>query len=372
MRALRRLGPLAWALALGLAAPGCTLVQLRDEAREFQAATVLAGRVSPPAGWWGPVVVVALADDGAAAGRGRVAHQVWLHEPGGYELIVPDGRYSLLAWGDADANGRPDAGEPAARQALAVEVSGQGIMLQLDMALVPGAAAAVRQALPADAPAPPRHSTQAGALVELTAPALSAESGRQGYWSPLESFRRNGGNVYFTEAYDPARTPVLFVHGAVGSAQDWAPFVARLDRRRYQAWLFQYPSGAALDSMAHLLYWKLLNLQLRHGFRRLHIVAHSMGGLVVRRMLLDHGAEMQPWLGAFASLSTPWGGEATAALGVQHSPAVVPSWRDMQPEGPFLAALFQRPLPAEVPHLLLFGHRGGLNLLRPKDRKSVV
>lgn len=370
-------GPAAWwrlvaALALGLCGVGCTLVQLRGEAREFQAATVLAGRVSPPQGWSGPVVVAALAEAAPLAVRGRLVHQVWLHEPGGFELIVPDGRYTLLAWGDVNGNGRPDADEPGAQLPLPVEVSGQGMVLQLDMALAAGAAGAVRAALPADAPSAPRHSTQAGALADLAAPAFSADAGRQGYWSPLESFRRSGGNVYFTEPYDPSRTPVLFVHGAAGSAQDWAPFLARLDRRRYQAWLFQYPSGAALDSMAHLLYWKLLNLQVRHGFTRLHLVAHSMGGLVVRRMLLDHGAEMQPWLGAFVSLSTPWGGEASAALGVQHSPAVVPSWRDMQPEGPFLAALFQRPLPPGLPHLLLFGHRGGLNLLRPNHDGSVT
>ena len=121
---------------------------------------------------------------------------------------------------------------------------------------------------------------------------------------------------------------------------------------------------ASLDSMAHLFYWKLLNLQIRYGLQRVHIVAHSMGGLVVRRFVLNHGDQF-PQLGEFVSISTPWGGETAAATGVKHSPAVVPSWRDMQPDGDFLRTLFERPLPAAPAYTLLFGHRGGYSLLRP-------
>lgn len=365
--------PLRLLLACLLAVPllsSCTLVTLRDEARAFYAATVLAGRVAVPAGWRGPVVVAAVAE--GADGRRQVVHQVRLHEAGGYELIVPDGLTTVVAFGDADGNGRPDDGDPAALQPAPVDVRSQGLLLQLDLVLAPGQAAALRRALPADAPSPPHHSTQVGAPLRLDEPAFSAEAGRQGYWSPMEAFRRTGGNIYFAEPYDPARTPVLFVHGALGSAQDFAPFLSRLDRRRYQAWVFQYPSGSSLDSMAHLLYWKLFNLQVQHRVERLHIVAHSMGGLVVRRLLLDHGAELGSLVGAFVSLSTPWGGESGAALGVKHSPAVVPSWRDMQPGEAFLTQLYARPLPPSVRHLLLFGHRGGYNLLRPTTDGTVT
>lgn len=372
---LLRLSVLLPLLPLLVALQGCALARLQEDSDAFYRSTVLVGRVTAPAGWQGPVRVAAVRDDGDSEGRGghELAHHVWLHEPGGFELIVPDGRYTLLAFADANGNGHPDTTEPAARLAQPLDVNGQGIVMQMDMVLQPGAAETVRRIWPGlAAGAAPRHSTQAGAPLEFDAPAFSAAQGAEGYWAPLQAFRNTGGNVYFVEPYDARRTPVLLLHGAAGSAQDWRPLVAGLDRSRYQAWIFQYPSGAPLDSMAHLLYWKLLNLQVRHRFQRLHIVAHSAGGLVARRLLLDHGAEFRPQLGSFVTLSTPWGGERFAAVGVKHSPAVVPSWRDMQPEGLFLKTLFERPLAAGLRHVLLFGHRGGYSLLRPTSDGTIT
>lgn len=356
--------PLPVFFAALLALPGCTLVSLNEQTRVYSTATVLAGHAMPPAGWSGPVVVAAVSP------QGEIAHRVWLHEPGGYELIVPAGRYTVVAYGDSDGDGRVDRDEPAAQFPTPVDASGHGMLPGLDLNLSMEATAAVRKLLPSS-PAPHTHSTQVGAIADLDAAAFSAESGRHGYWAPLDAFRETGGNVYFLEPYDPKRTPVLFVHGAQGSAQDFRFLFEQLDRSRYQAWFFQYPSGAPLDSMAHLLFWKLLNLQMRYGFERLHVVAHSMGGLVVRRFVLNHGAQF-PQLDQFVSISTPWGGEKSAATGVEHSPAVVPSWRDMQPEGEFLQRLFAQPLPPTVTHTLLFGHRGGYNLMRPTTDGTVT
>ncbi|ANQ83145.1 hypothetical protein dqs_0062 [Azoarcus olearius] len=366
-RWLRLLGLAGACLALA----GCTLIRLGDEAQAFYTSTVLVGRVAAPAGWSGPVIVAAHREED---GDAPPAHRTLLHEAGGFELIVPAGDYRLFAFGDTNRNGRFDAGEPAGEYGggKPVAASGSGVIALLDFAL--GDAAAAGAAARRAAGWPPldsRHSTQAGALAELDAPAFSAANGVDGYWAPMAFFRASGGNVYFLEPYDPARIPVLFVHGAAGSAQDWRYFYEHLDRSRYQAWIFQYPSGAAVDSMAYLLYWKLFNLQLRHRFERLHIVAHSMGGLVARSFLINHGSQVRG-LGLFISISTPWAGEPTAALGVKHAPAVVPSWHDMAPGGSFMRALFARPLPAGLDYYLLFGHRGGYSLLRPNHDGTVT
>jgi hypothetical protein len=361
--------------AVALALSGCTLLELKDDAAAFYASTVLAGRVQAPAGRAGrpgPVVVAAVS---RKPGLPQVVHRVLLHEPGGFELIVPHGEYRLVAFGDDNGNGRYDAGEPAGEYGdPPVQVGGgasssggsggAGVIALLDFALSAAPPPSVRAAAVALGSDGPRLSTQAGAIAALDDPAFGAEQGRRGYWAPLQSFRAVGGNVHFLEPYDPDRIPILFVHGAAGSPQDWRHFFEHIDRSRFQPWFFHYPSGASLDSMAHLLFWKLLNLQLRHRFETLVLTAHSMGGLVVRTMLLNHGEQL-PQARLFVSLSTPWAGEAAAELGVRHSPAVVPSWRDMRPEGRFMQQLFARPLPASIEHYLLFGHKGGYSLLRP-------
>jgi pimeloyl-ACP methyl ester carboxylesterase len=357
------------AIAPCMLAGGCALVQLHQENVAYSAATVLAGRVLEPRAWRGPVSVAAIRE---VDGKAVVAHEVWLHEPSGFELIVPDGDYTLVAYADGDNDGRPDVAGPAGVRVGNVHVAGAGLISMLDIAPQEGGAQSVMAALPTNYHRAARPSSAAGALANLGLPQFSAETGKRGYWAPVEFFRTFGGNVYFVEPYDPGRTPVLFIHGATGSAQDWRYFVAHLDRTRYQPWIFQYPSGAPLEAMANLLYWKILNLQVRYGFSRLEVVAHSMGGLVARRFLLDHAAEF-PQLDQFVSISTPWGGQASAARGVSHSPAVIPSWRDMQPEGPYLKALFEKPLPPGVTHTLLFGHHGGSGLLRePSDGTIVV
>jgi len=178
---------------------------------------------------------------------------------------------------------------------------------------------------------------------------LSADNGMVGYWTPMRYLQETGANIEFLQAYDPDRIPVLFVHGAAGSPQDWRYFMRHLDAKRYQPWFFHYPSGASMELNAALLLRRLQALQ-------------------------EHGSEL-PFVSTLVTLSTPWGGEPLSDAGVQLAPAVVPSWRDLQPQGPFLNALYAQPLPAPLPHHLLFSFRakGRISrLLRPNNDGSVT
>lgn len=358
---------------LCLAVAGCQLSTLGREPLAIATYTVLAGRVSSAVPWDKPVVVAAY---DVHRGRVEIAQRVLLHEIGAFELIVPKGAYLLFAFGDANGNLRYDAGEPAGAHAGGEPVSaaGEGIITLLDISISRDG----HPTMPVGTSfAPPDgsmlRSTQAGALARFDDPVFSEQMARRGYWAPLEFYQELGGNIYFLEPYDPAKTPVLFVHGAAGTPRDWRFLAEGIDRSRYQPWFFYYPSGASLETMAHLLHWKLHNLQVRYGFLRLHIVAHSMGGIVAREFLGEHGAEF-PYVKVFASLSTPWGGDYLAAFGARQSPALIPSWSDLTPDGRLLQSLFHRKLPQETEYYLLFGHRGRgtLFFLPPNDGTVTV
>ena len=365
---------MSWLVLLALlclALPGCSLLKLKQESRDFHSSTVLVGRISTAAPWDKPVVVAAYAKSGD---RIAVVHHAFLHEPGSYELIVPKGEHRLFAFGDSNGNLSYDESEPAGVYPSPIAASGAGVIASLDLLLT--SAPADRLGVPVGTTFSAGHlrrphSTQAGAIAHLDDPVFSSASGKQGYWAPMEFFKEAGGNVYFLEPYDPARTPILFVHGAAGSPQDWRAFFDHVDRSRHQVWFFYYPSGASVDSMAHLLFWKLFNLQLKYRFEKVHITAHSMGGLVVRSFLLNHGGQF-PYVKLFLSISTPLGGEPLAEFGVKHSPAVIPSWNDMQPQGRFMQSLFARPLPPGIDYYLFFGHRGGYGLLRPTSDGTIT
>lgn len=366
-RATRHLLLLA---CLCAAMSACTLIKLKSETKAFYSSTVLAGSISATTPLSGQIVVAAYTSHG---GRLEIAHYTVLHEAGGYELIVPKGQYALFAFSDSNGNLVLDPGEPVGKYDLGPVIApGTGVVADLDLVISDQAQTAIPigTAVGKAMPGKP-HSTQVGAIADLDGRLFSAEFGKYGYWAPMEFFKEAGGNIYFLEAYDPAKIPVLFVHGAAGSPQDWKYFIEHMDRTRYQPWIFYYPSGASVESMSYLLYWKLLNLQRRYHFDTLYFTAHSMGGLVVRSFLTNHGAEF-PAAKLFISLSTPWGGDTTAEMGIQYSPAIVPSWSNMQPSGRFMQSLFQRPLPPGVDYYLLFGHSGRYSLLREASNDGII
>ncbi len=226
----------------------------------------------------------------------------------------------------------------------------------------------------AESPAMARQSffpSNSAEIVSLGSRLFSVARGKSGYWSPARFLEEIGAHIYTTERYDPAKTPILFVHGAAGTPRDWRFFVTHLDRRRYQPWFYYYPSGASVEDTARQLYQRLVELREGYNPSQVYITAHSLGGLVVRFLLAEHGDSL-PWIKLFVSISTPWGGEPLTTLGVSLSPIVVPSWDDLRPRGAFLKELFAKPLPAGLDYYLFFGHRGSRSLIRPNNDGTVT
>jgi pimeloyl-ACP methyl ester carboxylesterase len=359
------------ALLLALAAlSGCGLLALYENSTAYFASTPLFGRVSGAAAPGTPVIVAAYARRGEGI---EIADRVLLPEIGAYELVVPEGAFSLFAFADANGNLRYDAGEAAGDYADGgpVAAAGESVIALLDIALSATPSSRVPPGTSFAPPAGEPRSAPAGAIVALDDRLFAPDTSDKGYWAPMQFQRDPGGNVVFLEPYDATKIPVLFVHGAAGSPRDWRYLADGLDRERYQPWFYYYPSGAPVEPMADLLQWKLYQLQARYGFRRLHLVAHSMGGLVARAFLARYGTGF-PYVKLFVSISTPWGGESLAAFGVHGMPASVPVWHDLQPRSRFMRTLFERKLPPGTDYYLLFGHRGGGAVFRPNNDGTVT
>ncbi len=370
----KTIGTLLFFFGISFLLAGCTLMQVRKDAKIAKISIALVGTVSCTLSFDEmPVVVAAYAKN---YGKRTIVHYAMLHEPGPYELMVPVGIHNIVAFGDKNKNLIYDKGEPAGQILTAEQVSAPagGVAGNLDIVL--SEQNRPKMDFPVGFRIQPKahqkfHSTCPGAIAEMDDFLFSDEYGKKGFWNGIAFFKEIGGNVYFLEAYDPAKIPILFVHGAAGSPQNWRAFFKGIDRDKYQPWIYYYPSGSSIDSMSHLLLWKMQNLQAKYKFNQLCIAAHSMGGLVVRSFMINYG-QLFPSITCFISISTPWGGEALAETGVKYSPAVVPAWRDMQPGSEFIKSIYEKKIPPAVDHYLFFGHKGNRNILRPNNDKVVT
>ncbi len=364
----------AFFLTLSFMLTGCTFMQLREEVKTIHKSKILVGTVSSALSY--PDMPVVVAAYSKKDNKRTIVHYTTLHEPGPYELIVPMGTHHIVSFVDKNKNFTYDKGEPAGQilSAEQISVPAGGVRGNLDIVISKKNTKMID--FPIGSQVPPKkyknfHSTSPGAIANLDDVLFSDEFGKKGFWTGLEFFKEIGGNVYFLEAYDPKKIPILFVHGAAGSPQNWKTFFESIDRNKYQPWFFYYPSGSAIDSMSHLLYWKLINLQIKYKFKELYITAHSMGGLVARSFIVNYGV-LFPSISNFITISTPWGGEELAELGVKYSPAVISAWRDMQPESEFITSIFTKKMPPKVEHYLFFGHKGNRNILRPNNDNAVT
>jgi pimeloyl-ACP methyl ester carboxylesterase len=107
------------------------------------------------------------------------------------------------------------------------------------------------------------------------------------------------------QQFDPARTPVIFVHGLQETGASWAPMIDTLRndpwiREHYQFWFFSYPSGYPYPYSAALFRQNLDGIERAFpNHKRIVLIGHSMGGMICRLMMTDAGDKI--WRDFFAT-----------------------------------------------------------------------
>jgi pimeloyl-ACP methyl ester carboxylesterase len=343
--------------AAGLLLCSCKMLELNRNITEAKQAGGVAGKVAHREGDGTNIVVFALRE----TGEGLVAdNYASLATADSFLLRLEAGqRYVVGVFADRNGNLAPDADEPAmlAPKPFTVAQGWKGLtrvsltlrpqdrLPSTALAALAGLAKVERKPLP----------IAIGEVASLDDERFSAESGAMGLWAPLDFLTHVGIGVFFAEPYDPKRIPVLFVSGAGGNPYEWRAIVESLDHKRYQAWFFVYPSGQRLALSATMLQRCMEELHKEYGFKRVYVTAHSMGGLVARGYLqaaLQAGDAA--YLPLFISMSTPWRGHSAARMGVEHSPAVIPSWVDMQTDSDYQQAIFAKPFLPSLRYYLLY------------------
>ncbi len=94
--------------------------------------------------------------------------------------------------------------------------------------------------------------------------------------------------LYMLQPYDPDRIPLVFVHGLISTPRMWRNVINEIEtdpelRRRYQCWVFAYPTGNPPLYSALRLREELVKVQQRYpNSKEMVLVGHSMGGILSR------------------------------------------------------------------------------------------
>lgn len=100
------------------------------------------------------------------------------------------------------------------------------------------------------------------------------------------------------QPYDPAKIPILCIHGLGDSQATWAPLIQTLRsdpviRKNYQFWFYSYPTGYPYPLSAAYLRRRLDAINTRFpDHKDMVVIGHSMGGMISRTLITDSGMKL--------------------------------------------------------------------------------
>ena len=360
---------------LALIFNNCAFIKLKEELTIIEKNTGIGGEINSHAAVKHPIIIQLFAEvDGK---RQMIGFRIVDKTEGFYLFVVPDGKYYILAFEDANANFAYDAGEYFGAFGKPEQIVIADLQprqdLHVDVSQTEGFPKGFRTDISTFAAKTFAENVATGTVIGLDDEKFSEETARMGYWQPVTFLKEAGVGIYFLEPYDSDKIPILFVHGASGTPRHFKSLADQIDRDRFQPWFYHYPSGLPLDKIS-----KFLNrlITIIHGdfqFKQLYVTGHSMGGLVSRSFILrNRFGDGNDYIKLFVSISTPWNGHEASQKGVESAPVAIPSWHDMVPDSPFIQEVFSRTLTPQIDYHLIFSHKGDCSVFMDNNDGSVT
>ena len=280
-----------------------------------------------------------------------------------YGMNLPEGRHDLLIFADINSDGIFGPTEVVGKRSIELNNSSlpDKVLGQVDVELTEPFE--IDWDISIDVPDTRGRSESlffpSGTIRSLDDPIFDSGFSTLGMYDPASFLEQAPTMFYALEEDLGYKIPVVFVHGIAGSARDFEMLVEQLDRSRYKPWFFHYPSGGDLNQLAELFYQIFLSGKVYvSGGMPIIVVAHSMGGLVVREALNKYkGRTGENQVHLFITIASPFGGHSAAATGEEHGLIVLPSWRDLNPDNSFIGNLYRSPLPDFVHHELIYAYQ---------------
>lgn len=287
-----------------------------------------------------------------------------MHDSGAgthFGLDLPAGDYDVLVLSDRDRSGFYESDEVIGKSQLSLSRQNYPSMVVVQHLVELGEYSTVDWRLKLEAKRVDVSQQSlfypAGTIRDLGDPIFSPEMSTLGLYDPAAFFERVPTLFHALEEEVGYKIPVIYVYGIGGSPREFNDLVQQLDRSRFKPWFFHYPTGGDLNQMAQLFHDIFLSgdtISLNE-LMPIVIVAHSMGGLIVREALNLLDTDDSKALGIeFISLATPFGGHPAARHTADSTMMILPSWRDLNPDSEFIQKLYRKPLPDDVTHELFY------------------
>lgn len=296
-----------------------------------------------------------------------------------FGLNLPEGFYTLVVFADKNDDKVFSKTEIVGQRTVDLNeatVSGK-VQGHVDIELTNSRSITWVESIPMPPITEPKKSLfyPAGTIRDLEDPIFDENMAILGMYDPA-SFMEKVPTMFFALEEDLGyKIPVVFVHGIGGSSRAFMPIIDRLDRNRFKPWFFYYPSGGDLEQLGELFYKIYLSGKVASLGSRMPmiIVAHSMGGLIVREALNKHDNKSgENRVELLITIATPFGGHPAAASGEKHGLIVLPAWRDVNPSSPFLSNLYRQPLSPTVNHHLIYAYQNPDVLKLSENSDGVV